>query len=123
MRNGTHHTGSVGRPRAARLLFALILLVVWIAAQGGCDWFSDPVAVNFLPSVTITECPQAGALLAGEDTVIRWVGTDIDGDVTSYEWTYDDTITGSTTADTLLIEDVELQRLFEDVPFVFDRHR
>ncbi len=106
MSNGTHHTGSVGRPRVARLLFALILLVVWIAAQGGCDWFSDPVAVNFLPSVTITECPQAGALLAGEDTVIRWVGTDIDGDVTSYEWTYDDTVTGSTTADTLLIEDV-----------------
>ncbi len=107
MRNETHHTSSVGRPRAARLPFALILLVVWIAAQGGCDWFADPVAVNFLPSVTITEWPQAGELLAGEDTVIRWVGTDIDGDVESYRWTYDDTVTGSTTSDTLLIEDVE----------------
>ncbi len=107
MTNGTHHTSSVGRPRAARPLFALILLVVWIAAQGGCDWFTDPIAANFLPSVTITDCPQAGTLLAGEDTIIRWVGTDIDGDVASYEWTYDDTVTGSTTADTLLIESVE----------------
>jgi len=105
VRNGTMHTSS-HRRLAGRTLFAVALLVVWVAAQGGCDWFNDPVATNFLPTVTITDCPGAGDVLSGEDVVVRWIGMDIDGDVVRYEWTYDDTVTGSTTADTLLLEDV-----------------
>ncbi|MCD4690494.1 hypothetical protein K8S17_03445, partial [bacterium] len=40
------------------------------------------------------------------DVVMRWTGADTDGDIVNYEWTYDDTLTEVTTADTLLIEDV-----------------
>ncbi len=104
MRNGTHSTSS--SRFAGRALLGAALLVVWLAAQGGCDWFEDPVAVNFPPTVTITDCPGAGDVLAGDDVVIRWSGADADGAVVSYEWTYDDTAGGSTAADTLLIESV-----------------
>ncbi len=84
----------------------IALTVVWIAAQGGCDWFADPVEINLLPWVTITGCPSGGEVVAGDDVTFEWASGDYDGTIVEFEWSYDDTVTGATEDDALTVEDV-----------------
>jgi hypothetical protein len=76
-----------------------------LAVVAGCDWFNEPVEVNLLPDTTMEECPPAG-LVAGEDAVVAWSGSDPDGDVATYRWTLDGTDSGETADTELVIQSV-----------------
>jgi len=84
----------------------IVLITVWIAAQGGCDWFADPIEINLLPWVTITSCPSGGEVVAGDDVTFEWTGGDYDGTIAEFEWSYDDTVTGATSDGAHTVEDV-----------------
>jgi hypothetical protein len=84
----------------------MVLITVWIAAQGGCDWFADPVEINLLPWVTITSCPSGGEVVTGDDVTFEWAAGDYDGTIAEFEWSYDDTVVGATFDDVLTVEDV-----------------
>ena len=58
------------------------------ALVGGCDWFDDPVAANLPPRTALTDCPSGRDVQAGDDVTISWTGTDDDGEVVGYEWSY-----------------------------------
>lgn len=86
-------------PRVA-VLFALMSM----AGSGGCDWFAAPTEVNVAPSTSIVTCPSG--VTAGDDVTVEWTGSDIDGEVVEYRWSFDDTATGATGETSLLIEGV-----------------
>ncbi len=92
--------------RASRLVSMIALITVWIAAQGGCDWFADPIEINLLPWVTITSCPSGGEAVAGDDVTFEWAGGDYDGTIAEFAWSYDDTVTGATSDGAHTVEDV-----------------
>ncbi len=92
--------------RTRRFVSMIALIAVWMAAQGGCDWFADPIEINLLPWVTITSCPAGGEVVAGDDVTFEWAGGDHDGTIAEFEWSYDDTATGATSDGALTVEDV-----------------
>ena len=73
------------------------LALVLAAVAGGCDWFNEPLEVNLTPTVRITNCPDVGELLDGDDVTFEWVGEDLDGEVVRYEWSFGDSL-GETTS-------------------------
>ncbi len=84
-----------------------------LGSYGGCDWFDGPVEANLPPETSIAPetrlevCPELRTdIVAGGDVTIAWSGSDGDGDVARFEWTYDDTVHGETTDLFYLIEDV-----------------
>lgn len=86
-------------PRVAA--FAALLS---IASSGGCDWFNDPLQANLAPSTTMVTCPSD--VTAGDDVAVEWNGSDIDGAVVEYHWSFDERTTGTTPETSLLLEDV-----------------
>ncbi len=87
----------IGFRRTAAGTFAAVaaLAALGVALGGGCDWFDDPIEPNVPPDTEIESCP--GEIEAGTSAVVTWSGSDPDGEVVSYEWTFDDTVLGSTT--------------------------
>ncbi len=83
-----------------------IVALVAFAMAGGCDWFNDPSQINLPPETTITACPSS-LVPPGDDVTIAWEGSDPDGQVVEYQWTFDDTLGGTTTETSMLIEGVE----------------
>jgi len=83
---------------------AVALVAVGAALGGGCDWFDDPIEPNLLPETTIETCP--GEIEAGTDAAITWSGSDPDGSVASFAWTFDDTVTGMTTSTSAIFDSV-----------------
>ncbi len=83
-----------------------IVALAAFALAGGCDWFKDPSQINLPPETTITSCPSS-LVPPGDDVTIAWEGSDPDGQVVGYQWTLDDTLGGTTTETSKLIEDVE----------------
>ncbi len=83
---------------------AALAALLSIASSGGCDWFADPMEANLAPTTTITTCPSD--VTAGDDVTFEWTGSDIDGTVVEYRWSFDDTTTGSTEETSLVVEDV-----------------
>ncbi|MCK4679694.1 hypothetical protein KAT82_01080 [bacterium] len=83
-----------------------IVALVAFAIAGGCDWFNDPSQINLPPETTITSCPSP-LVPPGDDVTIEWEGSDPDGQVVEYQWTFDDTLGGTTTETSMLIEEVE----------------
>ena len=80
-----------------------IVALVAFALAGGCDWFNDPSQINLPPETTMTACPSS-LVPPGDDVTIEWEGSDPDGYVVEYRWTFDDTLGGTTTeTDTLII--------------------
>jgi hypothetical protein len=92
-------TWVVWAPRVAA--FAALFSV---AASGGCDWFDEPSQANIPPETTMVTCPSE--VTEGDDVSLEWSGSDLDGTVVAYQWTYDDTATGATSATSLTLEDV-----------------
>jgi len=84
-----------------------IVALAAFAIAGGCDWFNDPSQVNLPPDTTITACPSSWLVPPGDDVTVEWEGSDPDGQVVEYEWTFDDTLGGTTTETSMLIEAVE----------------
>jgi len=80
--------------------------VVALAMAGGCDWFNDPSQINLPPDTTITSCPSP-LVPPGDDVTIEWEGSDPDGQVVDYQWTFDDTLGGTTVETSMLFEEVE----------------
>ncbi|MEA3408910.1 MAG: PKD domain-containing protein [Candidatus Eisenbacteria bacterium] len=83
-----------------------IVAVIALAMAGGCDWFNDPSQINLPPETTITACPSS-LVPPGDDVTIEWEGSDPDGQVVEYQWTFDDTLGGTTEETSMLIEAVE----------------
>ncbi len=83
-----------------------IVALAAFAMAGGCDWFNDPSQINLPPETTITACPSS-LVPPGDDVTIEWEGSDPDGQVVEYQWTFDDTLGGTTTETSMLIEEVE----------------
>ncbi len=87
-------------PRVAA--FAALLS---IAGSGGCDWFNAPLEANLAPSTTmVTTCPLDAT--AGDDVTVEWTGSDIDGSVVEYRWSFEERSTGTTEETSLTLEDV-----------------
>jgi len=83
------------------IAIALAAILPWLA---GCDWFEE---VNNPPTVLLrTGCPSWGDVLEGDNVTFAWSGTDFDGDVVSYEWSYDGSAWVATTVDSTVIEEV-----------------
>lgn len=90
--------------RVAARGLSLGVVVVALALAGGCDWFGDPVAVNFPPDTILESYPTDGDLAPGEDASFRFRGFDADGSVVSFEWAFDDTLFSNVTSvETLVI--------------------
>jgi hypothetical protein len=77
-----------------------------VAAAGGCDWFDDPVEANLPPETEMTECPGSGSVLAGDEVTLEWTGSDPDGSVTAYLWTFDGAPAEETAETRLVVQDV-----------------
>jgi len=90
-----------------RSLLILGLLLSWVAMVGlpSCDWFGDPVEANIPPETEMELCPSGEEFTAGDDVTFAWSGSDVDGTVALYEWTFGDT-SGQTTFESLTIEGV-----------------
>ncbi len=94
-------------PRAATFVALLS-----VAGSGGCDWFNEPIEANLAPETVMETCPEH--VTAGDDVTIEWGGSDIDGTVVEYQWTYDDTISDATSQTSIVIEEVaESVHLFQ----------
>ena len=85
---------------------AIVALAAFLIA-GGCDWFNDPSQINLPPETTMTACPSSLLVPPGDDVTIEWEGSDPDGQVVEYEWTFGDTLAGTTTETSMLIEALE----------------
>ena len=85
---------------------AVVAVLAFVIA-GGCDWFNDPSQINLPPETTITACPSSSLVPPGDDVTIEWEGSDPDGQVVEYQWTFDDTLGGTTTETDTLIASVE----------------
>lgn len=83
---------------------AALSALLSIASSGGCDWFAAPMEANLTPSTSIVTCPSD--VTAGDDVTVEWTGSDIDGTVGEYRWSFDDTTSGSTEETSLLLSDV-----------------
>ncbi len=83
-----------------------IVALAAFALAGGCDWFNDPSQINLPPETTITACPSS-LVPPGDDVTIEWEGSDPDGQVVEYQWTFDDTLGGTTDETSMLFEEVE----------------
>ena len=92
-----------GRARGIRLL-GLALLWLALAGASSCDWFKDPVEANLPPETTMESCPSGEEFTAGDDVAFAWSGSDVDGSVVRYEWTYGDSA-GETTGESITFED------------------
>ncbi len=84
-----------------------IVALAAFALAGGCDWFNAPSQINLPPETTMTACPSSWPVPPGDDVTVEWEGSDADGQVVEYQWTFDDTLGGTTTETSMLIEDVE----------------
>jgi len=87
------------------LTAAAVLIGVALAFGGGCDWFNDAIEPNLPPDTVIETCP--GQIEAGTEVTIEWSGSDTDGVVARYEWTFDDTTHGTTTATSASFDSVQ----------------
>jgi len=89
---------------------AVLLALLSLGSHGGCDWFDGPLEANLTPSTRMVSCP--GEVAAGDDVTLEWEGTDVDGSVVEYRWSFDDSTGTGGTAVTL--EDVaEGEHVFE----------
>jgi len=90
-----------------RGLLLLGLSLSWVALVGapGCDWFNAPVEANIPPDTEMDICPSHENITIGDDVTFAWSGSDVDGAVAVYEWTFGDE-SGETTSESLTIEDV-----------------
>ena len=66
----------------------LPILVLLVCTGVSCDWFDDPLRVNLPPDTQLIDCPS-GDVNAGDDVVFGLSGSDPDGAVAAYEWSYD----------------------------------
>jgi thiol-disulfide isomerase/thioredoxin len=87
---------------------ALLGLSILLLAVPGCDWFEAQPEENLPPQTTLISCGPAGGVLAGGDVTLRWTGTDVDGEITSYQWSYDQLDWEDTDAESTVIEDIAL---------------
>lgn len=93
------------------LRIVVAALVVALTALAGCDWFDAPteagqIGDNLPPETVVTGCPASRDLNVGDDALFTWSGSDSDGYVVAYEWSYDDTLWTWTVEDSVVIEDV-----------------
>jgi len=84
---------------------AALVALLALFLVGGCDWFKDPSQVNLPPETTITSL-QPAVVPPGSDVTIEWSGSDSDGQISEYEWTFDDTLGGTTAATSMTFEEV-----------------
>jgi hypothetical protein len=82
-----------------------ILVLLWVA---GCDWFEAQPEENLAPQTDLLKCGAVGGVNAGGNAKFVWTGSDIDGSVISYQYSYDDLDWVSTPGDSTVIESVAL---------------
>lgn len=84
---------------------AVLILVLLFCVVVSCDWFDDPLKVNLPPDTRLIDCPS-GDISGGDDVVFRLSGTDADGEIAAYEWSYDGGSWVMTVADSVRLEQV-----------------
>jgi hypothetical protein len=93
------------------MTYADKITVVTILASAvllaGCDWFEDPVEANLPPDTEIIECGGGQTIIEGEDVTFVWSGTDIDGHVSGFEYSYDEGPWEPTSFESLTVNAVE----------------
>ena len=82
-----------------------ILVVLCVA---GCDWFEAQPEENLPPETELVQCGAVGGVNSGGNVKFVWTGSDIDGSVISYQYSYDDLDWVSTPDDSTVIESVAL---------------
>jgi hypothetical protein len=71
-------------------IVGLTILIVTAAFYQGCDWFEDLPEPNKAPDTFFEECPE-DSLDAGTHVILKWFGTDSDGDIDHFEYRFDQT--------------------------------
>ena len=104
---GTAMGSTMGRAaRAAVLGLGVAALAVAALTVGGCEWFEAQPETNLPPETALVSCAPAAGVLAGGAVTLRWTGSDIDGQVEGYQWSYDQLGWADIAADSLVIEAV-----------------
>ena len=86
-----------------KLLKALLILSsAALLISLGCDWFEEQVADNLPPSTEIIDCPSS-EVDEGDDLLFKWVGSDVDGQVVAYEWSFNEAAWVETEDDSVII--------------------
>ena len=83
----------------------LILSSAALLIPSGCDWFEEQVADNLPPSTEIVGCPSK-EVDEGDDLLFKWMGSDVDGEVVAYEWSFNEAPWVETEDDSVIIEAV-----------------
>jgi thiol-disulfide isomerase/thioredoxin len=94
--------------RALVALVGLAGLGILLLTAIGCDWFEAQPEVDLPPETALTSCGPAGGVLAGSAATFKWTGSDIDGQVIGYQWSYDQPDWVDTDAESTVIEDIAL---------------
>lgn len=90
--------------RAASIMLGVALTLLLI---NGCDWFEEPPAENLPPATEIVQCPSS-EVDEGDDLLFRFTGSDVDGRVIGYEWSFNDAPWVWTEDDSVVIEAVDV---------------
>lgn len=72
----------------------------------GCDWFEDQPAENLPPTTEIVHCPSS-EVDEGDDLLFRYIGSDVDGRVVAYEWSFNGAPWVRTEDDSAVVEAVD----------------
>jgi thiol-disulfide isomerase/thioredoxin len=88
--------------------FTIVALALSAAGLliSGCDWFEEQPTENLPPATEITHCP-ASEVDEGDDLLFKWVGTDVDGVVVGYEWSFSGAPWIETGDDSVIVEAVD----------------
>jgi hypothetical protein len=82
--------------------------IALICMPASCDWFEDPVESNVPPDTNLRECASGTEVSEGQDVTFEWAGSDIDGTVRAYDYSYDSSDWTRTTHDSVTVTDVAL---------------
>ena len=85
-----------------------LALVAAICIPAACDWFEEPVEANLHPETRFSECVSGLEVVEGDDVRFEWLGSDLDGTLSRYEYAFDDSPWTSTAEQYTVIADVTL---------------
>jgi thiol-disulfide isomerase/thioredoxin len=89
-----------------RAVIALLAVAAPLLLITGCDWFDEQPAENLPPATEIIYCPPS-EVDEGEDLLFRYIGSDVDGRVIAYEWSFNNSPWIRTEEDSAVIEAVD----------------
>jgi hypothetical protein len=93
--------------KRTRVMWLAAIAIAALGPVAGCDWFDEQPAANLPPATELLECPGV-EVDEGDDLLFRWSGTDVDGAVVAYEWSFSGSPWVETRDDSALIEAVDV---------------